>query len=263
MKLFLVDAFTSKPFAGNPAGVCLLLEEQKDDKWMQNIAAEVNAAETAFISARDEKSFNLRWFTPTDEVELCGHATLAAAHILWQEGILKESVQAEFYTQSGRLTAKKAGDKIELNFPALQNNPADPIPLVMDALGVEPVNFVTTSFNYLAELKSESEVRDLNPDINLLSRLKGYGVIVTARSVSSEYDFISRYFVPSLGINEDPVTGSAHCSLAVYWQAKLGKNNFTAYQASKRGGVLELIVEGDRVRILGAAVTVIKSELFV
>lgn len=263
MKIFLVDAFTSKPFAGNPAGVCLLLSEPKDEKWMQRVAAEVNAAETAYVSVRDNSSFNLRWFTPTDEVELCGHATLAAAHILWQEGILDTGEHAEFHTESGMLTAKRTGEKIELNFPALDNKPAEPLKLILDAIGIEPVNFVETSFNYLAELQNADAVRSLQPDLSLLAQLKNYGLIITARSDKPEYDFISRYFVPSLGINEDPVTGSAHCSLAVYWHQKLGKNNFTAYQASKRGGVLELVLDGDRVRITGSAVTVIISELLV
>lgn len=259
-KIFTVDAFTGKPFGGNPAAVCLL-EENKDDGWFINVAAEMNLSETAFV--RKEKDwFSLRWFTPKSEVELCGHATLASAHILWQEGILKENEEAVFHTVfKGKLTAKKRGEEIILNFPVNIPNPADSTREFEKALGIKPMYFSTTDSHYIAELKSEDEVRNVKPDFNLLLKLSKYGTIITSKAENKNYDFVSRFFAPAKGINEDPVTGSAHCVLTPYWSEKLNKKTMNAFQASERGGYLTVTAESDRVLISGKAVTVLKGEL--
>lgn len=259
-KIFTVDAFTNKPFSGNPAAVCLL-EENKDDSWLLNVAAEMNLSETAFV--RKEKDwFSLRWFTPKTEVELCGHATLASAHILWQEGILKEDEEAVFNTVfKGKLSAKKAGDEIILNFPVNIPIQSDRNKELEDALGVKILNLATTDHHYFAELNSEDEVKNVKPDFNLLIKLPKYGTIITSKAKNKNYDFVSRFFAPAKGINEDPVTGSAHCVLTPYWSGKLDKKTMNAFQASERGGYLKVTLEGDRVLIAGNAVTVLKGEL--
>lgn len=262
-KIFTVDAFTDKPFSGNPAGVCLL-EKNKDDGWLLNVAAEMNLAETAFLR-KEPGGFNLRWFTPKVEVELCGHATLASCHILWQEGILRPDEEAVFNTVfSGRLTAKKNGDEITLNFPSIPVKESKSTPELEKALGVKP-QFVgdcgVAEYNWLVELSSEEEVKNLKADFNLIAKLPKFGVIVTAKSEGKNYDFLSRYFAPAKGVNEDPVTGSAHCSLAPYWAAKLDKKEMNAYQASERGGYLKVRLEGDRVLLIGKAVTVLEGYL--
>jgi PhzF family phenazine biosynthesis protein len=262
LKIFTVDAFTDKMFSGNPAAVCLL-EKDLDDTLLQNIAAEMNLSETAFVRKLDD-GFSLRWFTPTTEVELCGHATLASAHILWQEGILKPVEEAVFQTVfKGILKARKTGDEIELNFPVSISKADDSIKEIARALGVEPVNIETTDHHYLVELKSESEVRNVKPDFTLLNNLEKYGTIITAKSDNKKYDFVSRFFAPSKGINEDPVTGSAHCVLAPYWSERLNKKTMKAFQASERGGLLTVTIDGDRVLISGKAVTVVTGELLI
>lgn len=262
LKIFTVDAFTDKMFSGNPAGVCLL-NNNLDDSILQNIAAEMNLSETAFVKKLDN-GFSLRWFTPVSEVELCGHATLSSAHILWQEGILKPDEEAVFHTVfKGILTAKKSGDEIELNFPVNIPKPSEAINELETALGIKPVNLETTDSHYILELYSETEVRNVKPDFALLGKLEKFGTIITAKSDNKDYDFVSRFFAPAKGINEDPVTGSAHCVLTPYWNKKLGKKILKAFQASQRGGSLTLTLEGDRVLIAGKAITVLKGELFV
>jgi PhzF family phenazine biosynthesis protein len=258
MKLFHVDAFTAEAFRGNPAAVCLL-EGERDDRWMQSVAAEMNLAETAFLR-REGDAFRLRWFTPVAEVDLCGHATLASAHILWQESILAPDDGARFQTRSGLLTAARSGDAIALNFPATPPKPAD-AKNVLAALGVSARFTGTTIFDYLVELESEDAVRNLKPDFQALAIAGMRGVIVTSQA--RDYDFVSRYFAPAYGINEDPVTGSTHCALAVYWSERLGKQDFRAYQASARGGELQVKLRGDRVELGGHAVTVTRGELLV
>lgn len=255
--IYQVDAFSSQPFRGNPAGVCLLSAPQPD-LWMQKVSMEMNLAETAFLLPEGE-GYRLRWFTPTVEVDLCGHATLAAAHILWETGREKLSTEIRFYTRSGLLTAERCEGRIALNFPV---TPVEPIAMpagLEDALGVK-VNFVGKSvFDYLVELENETAVCQLKPDLERLKTYPVRGIIVTSQASTASLDFVSRFFAPQSGINEDPVTGSAHCSLAHYWSRKLNKTEFNAYQASIRGGELLVRLEGERVFILGQAVTTIRG----
>lgn len=254
-----VDAFTDRPFAGNPAAVCLL-PGPHDEVWMQNVAREINLSETAFLHPEDD-DWRLRWFTPAVEVPLCGHATLASAHILWETGALEPDQTARFHTRSGVLTAQRQGDWIEMDFPAQPVAPATVPDRLVEALGATPSAVSCHGQDYLLEFDSEKIVRMLQPDFTLLQKLPLRAVIVTSRSVSSATDFVSRFFAPALGINEDPVTGSAHCSLGPYWQAKLGRSNFTAAQVSARGGIIGVRVQGDRVLLRGQAVTVLRGEL--
>jgi PhzF family phenazine biosynthesis protein len=259
IQIYQVDAFTSKPFSGNPAAVCLLTEPKSDD-WMQNVAREMNLSETAFLR-RQEDGFDLRWFTPTVEVALCGHATLASAHILWESGVLAPGAAARFHTRSGRLGAQRAGDWIEMDFPATPDQPISPPSGLSQALGVELDYAGRNEFDYLVEVSSEEVLRDLAPDFERLKQHTDRGVIVTSRAASPDYDFVSRFFAPAAGIDEDPVTGSAHCTLGPFWSRRLGKDNFTAYQASSRGGVVRVRVSGERVFLGGQAVTLFRGEL--
>ena len=261
MKIIQVDAFTNQPFSGNPAAVCVL-SEPKPDTWLQNVAAEMNLSETAFLLPQTD-GFNLRWFTPTVEVDLCGHATLASAHVLWSEGYLTDLQAALFKTQSGLLISHKKGAWIELNFPASLSQKVDIPPQLTKALGVTPQSVWENSLGYLVELESAELVTKLQPDFELLKSLSVSKITVTSEAEpNSEYDFISRFFAPALGINEDPVTGSAHCSLAPFWRERLHKDEFLAYQASKRGGVVKVCYEGsDRVFLGGQAVTVLRADL--
>ncbi|WP_017298601.1 PhzF family phenazine biosynthesis protein [Nodosilinea nodulosa] len=262
-----VDAFTDAAYGGNPAAVCAL-PEARPDRWMQQVAQEMNLSETAFFYPEAE-GYRLRWFTPTVEMDLCGHATLATCHVLWSEGHLPPEQDARFYTRSGVLTARRLGDWIELNFPA---NPSRAIAIpdgLANALGADPKAVVENSLGYLVELESAAAVRDLRPDFAALKQFPVHGIIVTSRG-EAPYDFVSRFFAPSIGIDEDPVTGAAHCCLAPYWRSKLNKTSFLAYQASARGGVIK-VQDGDdsgpdarfagRVRLSGQAVTVFKGEL--
>jgi PhzF family phenazine biosynthesis protein len=257
--IFQVDAFTGEPFKGNPAAVCLLPGPGKPD-WMQNVAKEMNLSETAFLY-KQEDGFNLRWFTPAVEVDLCGHATLASAHILWEKGLLGLKEQARFHSRSGLLTAERREGRIELNFPANPDEPAAVPPGLMEALGIAPKYVGRSRFDYLVEVDSEDSIRKILPDFNLLKALPVLGIMVTSTATSPGYDFVSRFFAPRAGVNEDPVTGSAHCTLGPYWSKKLGKNELVAYQASERGGVLRLRVAGGRVYIGGQAVTILRGEL--
>ena len=254
-----VDAFTSKPFAGNPAAVCILSDEA-DPSWMQNVAREMNLAETAFLVPRAD-GFGLRWFTPTVEVDLCGHATLASAHVLWEAGRVPVQDPARFHTKSGLLTAVRRGDWIELDFPVTPVEPADAPPGLAESLGSRPRYVGKSIFDYLVELDSEGAVRDLRPDFGGLAKLGTRGVIATARSAGADFDFVSRYFAPGSGIDEDPATGSTQCALAPFWSGRLGKKAFLARQLSARGGVMKVELKGDRVGIAGQAVTVLRAEL--
>jgi PhzF family phenazine biosynthesis protein len=257
--IFQVDAFTDKPFAGNPAGVCIL-PEPRDEGWMQNVAREMNLSETAFL-LKEQDGFNLRWFTPAVEVDLCGHATLASAHILWEAGYLKPEEQARFNTRSGLLTAERQGDWIEMNFPATPEEPAEAPADLIEALGVPAAYVGKNRFDYLVEVDSEEVVRNMQPDFTLLLKVSARGIMVTSIPSTQDYDFVSRFFAPQVGINEDPVTGSAHCCLGPYWSKRLEKNEFVAYQSSPRGGVIRVRVDGDRVYLGGQAVTVLRGEL--
>ena len=259
MKIYQVDAFTDKPFTGNPAGVCVL-PGPKDDTWMQNVAREMNLSETAFLQQQAD-GFRLRWFTPAVEVELCGHATLASAHILWETGLLARNESARFHTLSGLLTATRRQGDIELDFPATPDEPAEAPPGLAEILGAKVMNFRGSRFDHLVEVGSEDTVRGLRPDFTRLKALPVRGIMVTSRASTPGFDFVSRFFGPAVGIDEDPVTGSAHCCLGPYWSKRLGKTEMLAYQASARGGVVGVTVMGDRVRLRGKAVTVMVAEL--
>src|SRR6266566_3696623 len=221
LRIVQVDAFASRPFSGNPAAVCIL-PGPRDERWMQDVAREMNLAETAFLH-QENGGYRLRWFTPAVEVALCGHATLASAHVLWEEGHLPADQQARFHTQSGLLTADRAGDWVEVD--------------------------------------SEDVVRGLKPDLAALERVDARGIIVTSRAATPDFDFVSRFFAPQSGVPEDPVTGSAHCALAPYWSERLHRAELTGYQASPRGGVVRVRLAGDRVMLGGQAVTVLRGEL--
>jgi PhzF family phenazine biosynthesis protein len=262
MQIYQVDAFTTEPFRGNPAAVCLL-EDARPDGWMQSVAAEMNLAETAFVERLDgrHETFGLRWFTPTVEVDLCGHATLASAHVLWETG--EGADQLSFRTRSGRLTATRREGGIQLDFPADPVTPVDPPPdALAAALGAQPVRVGRGRSFYLAEVAEAATVRGLTPDIAAVAALDAGGVIVTAPG-DGESDFVSRFFAPNFGIDEDPVTGAAHCCLAPYWQDRLGRGRapLVGYQASTRGGFVGVEVRDDRVLLTGLAVTVLRGEL--
>jgi len=261
LPLHLIDAFTPAPFAGNPAGVCLLEGPQPDD-WLQAVAREMNQAETAFLQRRDD-GFGLRWFTPAAEVDLCGHATLASAHFLWEEGHLAREEAARFHTRSGLLTATRAAEWISLDFPATPPGPCTPPPRLLEALGgLGPETPVLRSrFDYFVVLEEPAALLALRPDVRLLREVKTRGVIVTTPSDRPAADFLSRFFAPGILVEEDPVTGSAHCALAPYWTARLGRNPLIGYQASARGGTVRVELAGDRVLLGGQAVTTLKGFL--
>jgi PhzF family phenazine biosynthesis protein len=262
MKLFKVDAFTDKPFTGNPAAVCLLAQP-KNEVWMQNIAQEMNLSETAFIYPVINGGYNLRWFTPSTEVDLCGHATLATAHVLWEISYLTAHEEARFHTKSGLLTARRKENWIELNFPAEPAQASEVPAGLLEALQVKPLFVGKNRFDYIVEVGSEEELRNIEPDFDLLATVPARGIIVTSIAAGPAFDFVSRFFGPASGIDEDPVTGSAHCCLGPYWQQKLNKNTFTAFQASKRGGVVRVKVLDNRVFLTGQAVIVLRGELIV
>lgn len=260
IRIVTVDAFTNVPFSGNPAAVCVM-QEARSDEWLRKVAREMNLSETAFLVPRNG-DFDLRWLTPAVEVDLCGHATIGSAHVLWQDGHLPGGKQARFHTRSGLLTADRRGDWIELDFPAKIATAADAPPELLPALGVPaPVAVTRNQFDYMVEVESEQQLRSLKPDHTALRRIPVRGVIVTARSSAAEFDFVSRFFAPQSGIDEDPVTGSAHTALGPYWAAKLGKKEMTGYQASARGGVVRVRLNGDRVILGGQAVTIMEATL--
>jgi predicted PhzF superfamily epimerase YddE/YHI9 len=256
---YKVDAFTNRAFKGNPAAVCVLSSPQ-DDTWMQNIAMEMNLSETAFLYPLNN-GYSLRWFTPLTEVNLCGHATLASAHILWEKGYLKLDSQAIFFTKSGVLTANKILDWIELDFPSEPETESKYPTELIEGLGVQVKYIGRNKYDYLVEVESEEVLRGLKPNWSILEQIETRGIIVTSKSLTPEYDFISRAFFPSLGVNEDPVTGSAHCCLGSFWKERLHKNEFIAFQASKRGGVIRISLKGERVILSGQAITVMTGEI--
>lgn len=258
-RLHQVDAFTDRPFAGNPAAVCLLDHPRADD-WMQSVASEMNLSETAFVNA-SEDGFQLRWFTPTCEVDLCGHATLAAAHALWSTKTVDEAQPIRFHTKSGVLVCARQGDFIEMDFPAVPIQPAEMPTGLIEALGAEPVFCGRSQFDVLLEFASEDEVLSLKPDFAKLRMVPARGVVATSESSDPGFDFMSRFFAPAVGVDEDPVTGSAHCSLGPFWGERLGKHEMTALQASSRSGVVAVRVAKDRVVLGGRAVTVFEGQL--
>lgn len=280
--VLVVDAFATEPFRGNPAGV-VLLERPRSEEWMQAFAAEMKHAETAFL-VPEEGGFHLRWFTPVSEVDLCGHATLASAHALWETGTLEAGHEARFRTRSGMLTARQTREGIEMDFPsqppvAIEECSSETggggvvgevvthalssavCEAIFKAVGARGAYVGWNGTDYLVDLEDESVVRGLKPDFQAMAPLETRGVIVTARSSSPEYDFVSRFFAPGFGIDEDPVTGSAHCALGPYWGAKLGKDKLIGYQASPRGGTVRVVLRGDRVALIGKAVTVLRGTI--
>ncbi len=259
--LYVVDAFTNQPFQGNPAAVCIL-KNPCDETWMRNVAREMNLAETAFAHPIDG-GYSLRWLTPKVEVDLCGHATLATAHVLWRSGKLRPDEPAKFHTRSGLLVCRQSDGWIEMDFPALGTECCEGPTGLAAAINVQPLSFHKTSMDYLVELESESQVRELVVDMNAIAKYPVRGLIVTSKSDLSEYDFVSRFFAPACGVNEDPVTGSAHCALGPYWARKLGKASLVAYQASERGGIVQMQTSMDRILLKGQAVLMSKVELLV
>jgi len=258
--LYLVDAFSDRPFAGNPAAVCLP-DAHRDAAWMQHAAAEMNQAETAFLRPRPDGDWDLRWFTPVVEVELCGHATLASAHVLWETGRVPPASAVRFHTLSGVLTCTKRGARIEMDFPA---EPATPVQSPAEeafALGATPTFVGRNRMDMLVVLGSADELRRLKPDMGQVAEIKVRGVIVTAKSDVPEADFVSRFFAPATGVPEDPVTGSAHCCLGPYWRDVLRKDELVGRQVSKRGGTVHMRVAGDRVILGGSAVLVADGKL--
>ncbi len=260
MSLTYVDAFSDGPFTGNPAAVCLL-RDAAAASWMQQVAAELNLAETAFVVRRPDRDFDLRWFAPAVEVDLCGHATLASAHVLWDTGTLERSQIARFHTRSGLLTAVNVGDWIELDFPSTPATAVEPPPGLLEAVGVQARAVGRSPFDYLIEVADEATVAAAAPDFTKLKQISTRGVMITARSSHHDYDFVSRFFAPGAGIDEDPATGSAHCCLAPFWQERLGKDAFIARQLSRRGATIKVAVAGARIKLAGQAVTMMRGEL--
>jgi PhzF family phenazine biosynthesis protein len=257
--IFQVDAFADHAFAGNPAAVCLL-SGPEDDRWMQAVAQEMNLSETAFLLA-EANGYRLRWFTPKIEVDLCGHATLASAHVLLTEKSPPATAPIHFYTSSGLLKAERKGDLIELDFPAEPAAETLPPRELLKALGVSAQYVGKNRFDFLVEVESEDVVRKMAPDFTRLAKIEVRGVIVTAKSTAPQYDFVSRFFAPRAGVNEDPVTGSAHCCLGPYWRDRLSKSELIAFQSSARGGVVQVRVTDERTFLGGQAVTVLRGEL--
>jgi PhzF family phenazine biosynthesis protein len=260
----IVDAFTDQPFCGNPAAVYVLDVSPEDkwpgDAWLSRVAREMNQSETAFL-VRNADGFDLRWFTPLIEVDLCGHATLASAHVLWSTGVAAESAPILFSTRSGILTARRAGELIELDFPLLPEEPTQPPPGLAEALGARPIYVGKSRHDLVVQVATEAEVRAAQPNFTRLAEIATRGTILTAQSSDAAFDFVSRFFAPAAGINEDPVTGSAHCCLADFWRKRLGKESFRAFQASARGGVVHVRIDGQRALLGGQAVTVVRGEL--
>ncbi|WEK56012.1 MAG: PhzF family phenazine biosynthesis protein [Candidatus Cohnella colombiensis] len=260
MKIYTVDAFTDQPFHGNQAAVCIL-DSHRSDEWMQSIASEMNLAETAFLQKQGEQ-YSLRWFTPEVEVDLCGHATLASAHILWEQQY-EMANEIRFMTKSGLLTTRKNGNWIELNFPLEIEQECVPPAELAEGLGVSFQYTGRNRLDYIVEVADEDTLIGLQPNFNVLKRVDTRGIIVTSRTNRPGIDFVSRFFCPAIGVNEDPVTGSAHCCLGPYWKNKLDKSELTAMQLSKRQGYLQLSVQDNRILIKGQAITTLKGTLHV
>jgi PhzF family phenazine biosynthesis protein len=258
-RIVQVDAFTDRPFCGNPAAVCIL-EGEPEEWWMQDVAREMNLSETAFLLAHED-GFDLRWFTPTVEVELCGHATLAAAHVLWEDGHLSVDEVARFHTRSGVLEARRLEGWIEMDFPAEVAEMIEPPATLAAALGTTPLSVRRNRMDLLVEVDNEKTLRTLRPEFARIRELDARGVIVTAPALSQRFDFVSRFFAPRVGVDEDAATGSAHCALAPFWSERLGRDSLTGYQVSARGGVVRTRLDGQRVFLGGQAVTVLRGEL--
>lgn len=260
IRIFQVDAFASEAFSGNPAAVCMLTAP-REEGWMHALAGEMNLSETAFLEPASD-GWSLRWFTPTTEVELCGHGTLACAHVLWEAGYQPPATEIRFHTAVGLLTARQVGQWIEMDFPSQPTTgPVESADGLADVLGGEIAAAHHAGWTTLVELADASALRDLSPDFAAMKGGLWGSAIVTAASDSPEFDFVSRFFAPAIGIDEDPVTGSSHCVLGPFWSERLGKVDMVAYQASARGGVVKVTVAGERTKLSGQAVTVFRGEL--
>jgi PhzF family phenazine biosynthesis protein len=259
MQIYQVAAFTEEPFHGNPAVVCFL-SEPKNDGWMQSVATEMNMPVTAFLYKNDDH-YSLRWFTSTTEIPICGHGTLASAHILYDLNHISREASATFMTKSGWLTANFNAGWIEFTFPSKPDQKTIAPKKLNQALGVKPTYVGKNHFDYIVEVEGEDVVKNLKPNIDIIAQMPVRGVIVTSVSNSNKYDFVSRFFSPAQGIDEDAVTGSAHCCLGPYWERKLNKSDFIAFQASSRGGILKIRVNGERVLLAGKAMTVLEGKL--
>jgi len=259
VSLTLVDAFASRPFEGNPAAVCIL-DGPRDDEWMRLVACETNMPATAFLHP-DGDGYALRWFKSAVELELCGHGTLSSAHVLWETGRLYADQPARFHTRAGPLSATLDDGWIELDFPATPPKPAPAPAGLVEALDVTPISIGRSRLDYIVEVAADTTVCGLRPDFERLRTINTRGVIVTSRCTSGDFDFVSRFFAPSTGLNEDSVTGSAHCCLGPYWGQRLGKSSLVGRQVSARGGTVKVRLNGDRVRLSGQALTVFRGEL--
>ena len=258
---FVVDAFTNRPFTGNPAAV-VPLDRWRDKVWLQNVAMEMNLSETAFLVPNAD-GLDLRWFTPKVEVDLCGHATLASAMVLSHLGKLSDGAEVNYSTRSGILKAFHSGTHFQLDFPLKPEEKAAPPIGLIEALHIQPVYIGRNQFDYLVEVDSDMTLRAISPDFKQLSTVDCRGIIVTARSDDRQFDFVSRFFAPAAGVDEDPVTGSAHCCLAHFWGRRLGKKTLAGFQASRRGGIVSVELRGDRVILGGEAVIIAKGHLLV
>lgn len=260
--IYQVDAFTTEPFKGNPAGVCILKNE-RSESWMQNIAAELHASETAFLTGGGN-NYRIRFFTPEAEVPLCGHATLSSAHIIYENGLAGISEEISFLSAAGELKIRFSEGWIVMNFPAYNVIPVENASDISKYIGIVPSELYRTSHGWiLALLGSETELLNLDPDFRAMKSSQYGDLIVTSPSDDPGYDFCVRCFAPALGIDEDPVTGSAHCALATFWHKKTGKTDFVSHQISKRGGLLRVSLIGERVEISGKAKTLFRAELLV
>lgn len=266
LPFFQIDSFTSEAFSGNPAAV-VLLDKARSDDWLQAVATENNLSETAFVLPNDDRNWKLRWFTPAIEVDLCGHATLAAAHALWESESVSSDRTIIFETRSGPLTIKKQGSQIRMDFPVTPVAKVEAPQGLLESLRIheqplDVIDVVKSAFDYIVVVKDEATVRNLQVDFRQLSQVDARGTIVTAiADPTSDYDFVSRFFGPAAGVDEDPVTGSAHCALVDYFSQKLNRNKLTGYQASARGGIVEVEKQGDRAILSGQAVTIIRGAL--
>ncbi len=260
--LYQVDAFTSEPFKGNPAGVCIL-EKEMPEEWMQNVAAEIHVSETAFIT-EGKNGYKIRYFTPESEVPLCGHATLSSAHIIYETGVADRKQEIIFMSKAGELKIRTSGKWVTMNFPAYSLDPVRIPDGIEKIIGTRPSELYRTGHGWtFALFKDENEVRNIKPDFKAMKNSEFGDLIITAPSDDKNFDFCVRCFVPALGIDEDPVTGSAHCSLVPFWNMKTGRKEFVSHQVSKRGGVLKVAMKGERVEISGQAKTIFKAELYI
>ncbi|MDB4532680.1 PhzF family phenazine biosynthesis protein [bacterium] len=261
IRYFIVDAFTDRPFSGNPAAV-VPLSAWPSDVWLQNVAMEMNLSETAFL-VPNHNGFDLRWFTPKVEVDLCGHATLASAFAIFHAGLHNNKPEIEFSTRSGTLRAASHENQIQLNFPLTPIEPVIPPENLVESLAVTPTFIGKSEYDYVLEVATENELRSLSPNFTQLAEIDCRGIIVTSKTKATEFDFVSRFFAPAVGVDEDPVTGSAHCCLAYHWQQRTGHDQFTAFQASDRGGVVHVSIQQDRVLLSGNAVIVAQGDLLI